>query len=53
MPRPDGDGHLMLTPPGVAQQKRYDALLTGSRVQHHVSVRNAATAGSSATVRLA
>src|SRR5665811_2349790 len=43
MPRPHGDGHLALTPPRVAQQEGYDALLTGSRVQHDVSVGNAAT----------
>ena len=42
MPRPHGNGHLALAPPRVAQQERYDALLAGSRVQHNVSVGNAA-----------
>jgi len=43
MPRPHGNGHLALAPPRVAQQEGYDALLAGSRVQHDVSVGNAAT----------
>jgi hypothetical protein len=48
LPRPNGNGHLALSPPRVAQQEGYDALLAGSRVQHHVSVGNAAMTGVSA-----